>query len=106
MPILQNVCACLLIPYSRLRLHHVWLRSSYHVSKSFEIAVFTPTVPVIFHISCEQRHACLHLITLQESVAIYDAEQPVLNNVPPQDLDTTVHECLAPAQHYVSYIQE
>eukprot|EP00752_Nemacystus_decipiens_P006177 g5574.t1 len=36
-----------------------------------------------------------------EPVTTFDIEPPVLNNLPVQDLDTVVHECVAPTQHYV-----
>lgn len=55
----------------------------------------------MFHVAEKYRHACLTPITVQEPFAVYDTEPPELNNVPAQDLDTTVHECVAPAQHYV-----
>lgn len=37
----------------------------------------------------------------QESVTTYDGETPVLKNLPAQDLNLTVYECVAPAQDRV-----
>ena len=37
----------------------------------------------------------------QESVTIYDGEAPVLKNLPAQDLNVTVHECVAPSANLV-----
>ena len=34
-------------------------------------------------------------------MTIYDGEAPVLKNLPAQDLDVTVHECVAPSANLV-----
>lgn len=34
-------------------------------------------------------------------MAIYDGETPVLKNLPAQELDVTVHECVAPSANLV-----
>ena len=40
-------------------------------------------------------------VETQELVAVYDAEVPELKNVPIQDLNVTIHECIAPTAHLV-----
>lgn len=34
-------------------------------------------------------------------MTIYDGEAPVLKNLPAQDLNVTVHECVAPSVNFV-----
>lgn len=36
------------------------------------------------------------MLILQEPVTIHDGDAPELKNVPAQDLNVTVHECIAP----------
>ena len=34
-------------------------------------------------------------------MAVYDAETPLLKNLPAQDQNVTVHECVAPSANFV-----
>ena len=45
---------------------------------------------------------CLGIVRAwQESVTIFDGETTVLKNLPAQDQDDTVHECVAPSANLV-----